>query len=77
MQSDPDHASVADACVRATRWAVVQIVFLVSLLLLVQSRAISPSRTGQVALTFASALLTQAAWQWGLKLPTRAGWQGY
>ena len=31
----------------------------------------------QVALTFGSALVTQAAWQWGLKLPNRATWSGY
>lgn len=31
----------------------------------------------QVALTFAAALATQAAWQWGLKLPNRATWGGY
>ena len=31
----------------------------------------------QVALTFAAALATQAAWQWGLRLPNRAGWSGY
>ena len=31
----------------------------------------------QLALTFAAALLTQAAWQWGLQLPGRAHWQGY
>ena len=57
------------------RW--FQIVFLVSLLsfgAVARDFSITPV---QVALTFASALFTQAAWQWGLKLPTRNGWQGY
>jgi enediyne biosynthesis protein E5 len=31
----------------------------------------------QVALTFLSALLTQASWQWFLKLPNRKQWSGY
>lgn len=31
----------------------------------------------QVALTFASAIITQAAWQWGLGLPNRRSWSGY
>lgn len=31
----------------------------------------------QVVLTFAAALATQAAWQWGLQLPNRKGWGGY
>lgn len=57
------------------RW--FQIAFLASLLLfgaLVRDFAITPL---QVTLTFAGALGTQAAWQWGLKLPGRANWQGY
>ena len=31
----------------------------------------------QVALTFVAAIVTQAAWQWGLGLPNRKGWSGY
>ena len=31
----------------------------------------------QVALTLVSALCTQAAWQWGLALPSRRQWTGY
>ena len=31
----------------------------------------------QVAACFASGLLTQALWQWGLKLPGRRSWSGY
>jgi hypothetical protein len=66
----------------ARRWAALdarwfQIAFLASLLLfgaLARDFAITPL---QIALTFASALLTQAAWQWGLRLPGRANWQGY
>jgi hypothetical protein len=57
------------------RW--FQIAFLASLLLFgVVARDFSLSLL-QLALTFASALLTQAAWQWGLKLPGRANWHGY
>jgi hypothetical protein len=69
---------------RATtsRWAGVdarwfQIAFLASLLLfgaLARDFAITPL---QIALTFAAALATQTAWQWGLKLPGRANWHGY
>jgi enediyne biosynthesis protein E5 len=57
------------------RW--FQVLFLASFLCLgalARDFALTPL---QVALTFASALLTQAAWQWGLRLPTRAGWGGY
>lgn len=57
------------------RW--FQICFLASFLLigaLARDFALTPL---QVALTFASALGVQAAWQWGLKLPTRRGFGGY
>ncbi len=57
------------------RW--FQIAFLASLLLfgaMVRDFAITPP---QIALTFAAALLTQAAWQWGLDLPGKASWHGY
>ncbi len=57
------------------RW--FQILFLASFLglgALARDFALTPL---QVALTFASALATQAAWQWGLRLPNRAGWGGY
>jgi hypothetical protein len=57
------------------RW--FQICFLASLLLfgaVARDFAITPQ---QLALTFAAALLSQAAWQWGLALPGRANWQGY
>jgi hypothetical protein len=57
------------------RW--FQILFLASFLLigaLARDFALTPL---QVALTFASAIATQAAWQWGLRLPTRKGWGGY
>jgi enediyne biosynthesis protein E5 len=57
------------------RW--FQISFLGCLLVfgaLARDFALTPA---QVLLTFASALATQAAWQWGLKLPNRAQWGGY
>jgi hypothetical protein len=57
------------------RW--FQIVFLASLLLfgvVARDFSISPL---QLAFTFAAALGTQAAWQWGLKLPGRKSWHGY
>lgn len=57
------------------RW--FQILFLASFLLfgaLARDFALSWQ---QVALTFTAALATQAAWQWGLKLPNRANWGGY
>lgn len=57
------------------RW--FQILFLGSLLYfgaLARDFAISPA---QIGLTYAAALVSQAAWQWGLKLPGRAGWHGY
>jgi enediyne biosynthesis protein E5 len=57
------------------RW--FQIVFLASLLwfgAIARDFSITPL---QIGLTFASALLTQAAWQWGLNLPSKAGWYGY
>ncbi len=57
------------------RW--FQIAFLASLLLfgaVARDFAISPP---QLVLTFAAALATQAAWQWSLDLPGKAGWHGY
>lgn len=57
------------------RW--LQIGFLTSFLLfgaLWHDIAISPA---QVALCALAAFSTQAAWQWGLKLTTRAQWGGY
>ena len=57
------------------RW--FQIVFLASFLAigaLARDFALTPK---QVVLTFATALLTQAAWQWGLRLPARTQWGGY
>ncbi len=57
------------------RW--FQIAFLGSFLALgalAREFALSPA---QVVLTFASALLTQAAWQHALGLPDRSHWRGY
>jgi hypothetical protein len=57
------------------RW--FQIVFLASLLCfgaVVRDFSITPL---QIGLTFATALLTQVAWQWGLDLPGKARWTGY
>lgn len=57
------------------RW--LQIGFLASFLTLgalARDFAISPA---QVGLCFGAALLTQAAWQWGLALPQRRQWGGY
>jgi enediyne biosynthesis protein E5 len=57
------------------RW--FQILFLASFLglgALARDFALTPL---QVALTFAGALVTQAAWQWGLNLPSKKGWSGY
>jgi enediyne biosynthesis protein E5 len=57
------------------RW--FQIAFLASLLSF-GALARDFALTGpQVVCTFASALLTQAAWQHGLRLPYRANWSGY
>lgn len=57
------------------RW--FQILFLASFLTL-GALARDFALTGQqVLLTFASALLTQAAWQWGLDLPGKRDWGGY
>jgi len=57
------------------RW--FQIAFLSSLLLFgVVARDFSITSL-QLGATFASALFTQAAWQWGLKLPGRTSWHGY
>ena len=57
------------------RW--FQILFLASFLALgalARDFALTPV---QVLLTFCSALLTQAAWQWGLDLPGKRKWGGY
>ena len=57
------------------RW--FQILFLASFLALgalARDFALTPL---QVLLTFASALLTQAGWQWGLDLPGKKKWGGY
>ena len=57
------------------RW--LQIGFLGSFLILgalARDFAISPA---QVGLCFGAALLTQAAWQWRLRLPQRRHWGGY
>jgi hypothetical protein len=57
------------------RW--FQILFLASFLCLgalARDFALTPL---QVLLTFASALLTQAMWQWGLNLPGKNSWGGY
>ena len=63
-------------------WAAIdarwfQILFLASFLglgALARDFALTP---WQVLLTFASALLTQIAWQWGLDLPSKKQWGGY
>lgn len=57
------------------RW--FQIAFLASFLLLGALARDFALTWPQVALTFVSALATQAAWQWSLKLPNRKGWSGY
>ena len=57
------------------RW--FQIAFLSSFLLLGALARDFALTWPQVALTFTFALATQAAWQWGLKLPNRNGWGGY
>jgi enediyne biosynthesis protein E5 len=57
------------------RW--FQIIFLASFLILgAWARDFALSAT-QVLFTFSSALLTQAAWQWGLNLPNKKHWGGY
>lgn len=57
------------------RW--FQIVFLLSFLLLGAWARDFALRPQQLLWAVLSALLTQAAWQWALHLPTRAGWGGY
>lgn len=57
------------------RW--FQLLFLASFLglgALARDFALTPA---QVLLTLVSALLTQAAWQWGLDLPGQKNWSGY
>lgn len=57
------------------RW--FQLLFLTSFLLLgalARDFALTP---WQVVLTLVSAVSTQAAWQWGLGLPSRRQWSGY
>jgi enediyne biosynthesis protein E5 len=57
------------------RW--FQIIFLASFLLLgALARDFALSLT-QVVACFASGLVTQAVWQWGLRLPQRQSWRGY
>lgn len=57
------------------RW--FQILFLASFLLLgALARDFALTLT-QVMLTFTMAMLTQAAWQWGLDLPAKRNWGGY
>jgi len=57
------------------RW--FQIAFLASFLLVGALARDFALTLSQVLLTFGTALATQAAWQWGLRLPSRAGWGGY
>ena len=57
------------------RW--FQIAFLSSFLLLGALARDFALTWPQVVLTFTSALATQAAWLWGLKLPNRKGLSGY
>lgn len=57
------------------RW--FQIAFLASFLLLGALARDFALSFAQVLLTFASALCTQAAWQWGLRLLGRTQWSGY
>jgi hypothetical protein len=57
------------------RW--YQIVFLLSFLLVGVWARDFALRPRQLALAVGVALLTQAAWQWALRLPTRAQWVGY
>ena len=57
------------------RW--FQILFLASFLCLGALARDFALTWQQVTLTFAAALATQAAWQWGLGLPNRKGWSGY
>jgi hypothetical protein len=57
------------------RW--LQIAFLLSFLLVGIWARDFALRPGQVLWAVAGAVLTQAAWQWGLALPTRTQWGGY
>ena len=57
------------------RW--FQILFLASFLALGALARDFALTSVQVLLTFGSALLTQAAWQWGLDLPGKRKWGGY
>ena len=57
------------------RW--FQIIFLASFLLLGALARDFALSLPQVLACFASGLLTQAAWQWGLRLPGRRQWTGY
>ena len=57
------------------RW--FQLLFLASILSLGALARDFALTLNQVLLTFVAALLTQAAWQWGLALPTKAHWSGY
>ncbi|MCC7080388.1 MAG: RnfABCDGE type electron transport complex subunit D [Burkholderiales bacterium] len=69
-------AAIAPISIKVdARW--FQIAFLLSLLLFGAVAREFSITSAQLGLTFAAALLTQAAWQWGLRLQTRASWQGY
>jgi hypothetical protein len=57
------------------RW--FQILFLASFLALGTVALDFSLQAAQALLCFAAGLLTQAAWQWGLKLPGRRSWGGY
>jgi enediyne biosynthesis protein E5 len=57
------------------RW--FQVLFLASFLAFGALARDFALTTAQALLTFAAALATQAAWQWGLRLPARSSWSGY
>ena len=57
------------------RW--FQIVFLASFLLLGALARDFALSWIQVVACFAAGLITQALWQWGLRLPQRRSWRGY
>jgi enediyne biosynthesis protein E5 len=76
----PDWRSIATGAANAlkqidARW--FQILFLASFLVFGALARDFALTVPQVLLTFAAALATQAMWQHGLKLPTRASWGGY
>jgi hypothetical protein len=78
--------AAADAFHRRPSWRLAwhhldarwfQILFLASFLALGALARDFALTLPQVLLTFSSALLTQAAWQWGLNLPGKRNWGGY